>query len=681
MLGNQTNLIPMKKIAFISVLLILSTTLSGCDLFGGSSDPETFDPAAPHDPYTLENFDEEAETLSELNQEWHLAKMEMLMALQDEEPLEKAFEKREEVKEILAEIESTINKMKTIHTEVYENASAKNETPIETSNLPTAFAEGLNTGLPSMGVLDSVMDFFSGGSFRAADEAMRIAIYTGYHDLVNQYGDEAANMLNTAFEKAGIDNVEDVLYCSSESMKTFWDERYTLDEGFAERIDWHYTDANDALQKDSREDLEAFINNLTGEIINEEMEAGQYAEYLPRHLADFVIRNVGYNDFQKMIDNRRETLLRIKNEELAAQAAAKEAAENEINLTIQGIYDQQELTDTVENENYYTEGNDPEDNTEVVIAVNEGTGEVVIQTVNTNDTNAVALPPGDYTVVATTDGNAPAQVDNVNITTGQTTIVHNTTYNPQTATPGLWNLVTNGGYQPPQVQVQIPTITDIHDLNIQLDIQVQLQTQMEHHLEILRSMQGGMFTTVSMSARTDLNNKLSQANKEIAKLQKEIADAKELRAANNPDGDNDDSDDDDDDDDDDNPYSEPTTLQAYGTWENGQESGAINLSFSSHGGPVTGTFSNCIAGECWNSKATGSFTGGTNGTVSGSISGSGGGSYQSFDGSTYYISYSITGSFSGAVYLDRDFGEGTFSTSVHLDGETYNESGTWTIAF
>jgi len=657
----------------------MSTTIFGCSLFGGSTDSD--DPNAPRDPYTLEDFDDEAEDLAELNQDWHLAKMEMLMSLQNEEYLGDVFEKREEVEEILTEIEATITKMKAIHTEVYANASAAHKTPIETSSLPTAFAEGLDTGLPNMGVLDSVMDFFSGGSFRAADEATRIAIYTGYNELVNQYGDEAQDMLDQMLARSGIDDIEDVFYADQDSIKTFWDERYTLDEGFAERMEWHYTDANDALQQGSREDLETFINNLTNEIINEEMEAGEYAEYLPRHLADFVIRNLGYNEFQKMIDSRRETLLRIKNEELAAEAAAAEAAANEVNLNIQDIYDQQEVTDTVENENYYTDGYDPGDDTEVVIAVNDGTGEVIIQTVDTGDTNAVALPPGDYTVVATTDGNEPAQVDNVNMTTGQTTVVHNTTYNPQTATPGLWNLVTNG-YTPPQVQVQIPTITDIHDLNVQLDIQIQLQTQMEHHLEILRSMQGGMFTTVSMGARTDLNNKLSQANREIARLQKEIADAKALRSANNPDSDDDDDDDnDDDDDDDDNPYSEPTTLQAYGTWENGQESGSIDLSFSSHGGPVTGNFSNCIAGECWNSKATGTFTGGTNGTVSGSISGSGGGSYQSFDGETYYIGYSITGSFSGVVHLDRDFGEGKFSTKVHMEGETYSDSGTWTIAF
>ena len=195
-------------------------------------------------------------------------------------------------------------------------------------------------------------------------------------------------------------------------------------------------------------------------------------------------------------------------------------------------------------------------------------------------------------------------------------------------------------------------------------------------------MEGGTFTHVDQGAKTELYIKLEEAKKRVEELEEEYDISKELVDIYGDTGyDSSGGDGDGDGDAPNTVYAEPVTLNAYGTWENSQEYGDIALSFSSHGGSVTGSFSNCMLGDCWSSKASGTFNGVDGGTVSGSISGSGSGSSTSLDGTVNSVSYTISGSFSGTVYLSRDFAEGTFTTNVYARGNNYPDSGTWIVSF
>jgi hypothetical protein len=642
----------MKKFTIFAILTtLILTTLPACDWGSGSDEPTVIDPT---EKLTFDDFDDEAEKLADFHTNMHLAIMEMQIMVADGDSVDDILEQYDEIEKLHGNVIATLENMQTIQGEALIAHLA---------NPNTAFAAEERAEPPSLPITEALLDFFTigGDPMRDRDDAMRMGIFTAYQDMEKNYPDELRDIIDPLLHDAGINDIQEIFTCSNEALKEVWHNKDTTETAFGDRIDWHEDDIRNALASNNMDDVYNYLDNLTNELMSDEYGTGQYAEYLPPDMANQVIQTIGYEAFEEYIKHRRETMLRIKNEQLAAEAAAAAAAkEQEFQNE---MYDA--FKDTVENGEYYADGYEPDDTTEVVIAHDPTNDTVVIGKVDTGDTNGLPLPPGDYNVVSTADGNVPMGATGVNVSQGQTTVVHNKTYDPKVQAPGLLNFIKNVG----QTTVQIPTKADLNEIKNEIAIKEQLRDQLEHHLEILRSMQGGTFTTISMGASTDLNNQLSQLNSELRKLEKELAEGKLLRTGLDDDDDNDDNDDNNDDD-----KAESITLHAYGTWSDGEQSGSIDLSFQSDGGPITGHFS----GSDWNSTATGYFDGGDGGSVSGNIDGSGGGDVGGIFG-TY--SFSISGSFGGTVHLSRDFAEGTFKAVTHYDGNSYTERGSWTVSF
>jgi hypothetical protein len=385
----------------------------------------------------------------------------------------------------------------------------------------------------------------------------------------------------------------------------------------------------------------AYMDNVTA-IIDDEIEEGEYGEYVPKHIADFMIRTIGYDEFEGYIEQRRENQLKLQNE----------VAEDD--------WEEPNLADFLRDEpedymgdDYFGDDYDKNDDKEVIMAFDEETGQLIISEIDTDDTNGLNLPEGSYVVYATADGNLPVSAENVAIQQGQTTTVNNTTVKNVEIDKDLLNFIVSLG----QTQITLPTKEEMTEKQRELEINEQLKEQLEHQLEILRSMEGGSFTTVSPEAKAKINAQLSEVNKKIRALEDELAgyevftDILEEEDEEEP------------------QYAE--FIQATGNWSGSAgDSGSINVEFASDGGPVTAYFRGAAGDSYWSSTATGYYDGGDGGSVSGNIDGY-------VEASEYVEAQSIWGSFSGNIYLAEEYASGTFSLNV---GQ-YNDSGTWYATF
>lgn len=619
----------MKKIALFLSLLILATTLSGCSCsvkFGSGPDSTKTE-------IVYEDHDSAMEILAEQYMELLESKAELTILVAESDDTEAIFEYFEKIEE------QTASTLKTLEYLEGENKKMFAQAALNTV-LNTAYADdtnnyGVDTGLQGYGIMRSIGNFLTNDQYRDQDEAMRMGIYTAYKEIEKNSPADAAEHIDPLLQNLGINDIEEIFYTDLENVEEFYNKEVdTLPEGYGTNFQSYKQEMYETLREGDANDMYKYIDNVTA-IISDEIEEGEYGEYVPKHIADFMIRTNGYDEFQDYIDQRRENKLALENE------VADEDDWEEPNL-YDFFHDQ-------ENDDYYGEGYDPEDDTEVIIAYDEETGDLIIIPIDTDDTNSINLPEGDYKIYATADGNLPVSAEDVAIVNGQTTTVHNTTVKNVEIDQDLLNFIVSLG----QAQLTLPTKSELTEKQDELERNIQLKAYLDQQLEVLKSMEGGTFTTIAPGAKDDLYRQLKEANEVIEALEEELSGYEVFTDII---GDREDEE-----------YDEFIT--ANGSW-NGIDSGSISVEFASDGGPVTAYFGGCPGGTCWSSTATGYYDGGEGGAVSGNIDGY-------MEAGEYTQAYNIWGSFSGNIYLKEEYASGTFSLSVG----PYGDSGTWYVSF
>ncbi len=617
----------MKKTIAILSLMIFTTTFSACTWFEDSDE-------------SFEDLDSAMETLAEQYMSLLESKAELTILVTESDDSEEIFEQFHKVDSETETILRTIEYLEEENERLFAQA-------LPAHFLGTAYASepdnyGVDTGLQSYGIMGSIGNFLTDNQYRDQDEAMRMGIYTAYKDIENTFPGDAETHIDPILEELGVDKIEDILYCELDKVETFYNSKIDqLPEGYGANFKSYKNEMYETLREGDAQDMYAYMDNVTA-IIDDEIEEGEYGEYVPKHIADFMIRTIGHEEFGGYIEERRENQLKLQNE-----------------VAEEDDWEEPDLADFLRDEpgdhvgdNYYGDDYDKDDDKEVIIAFDEETGQLIISEIDTDDANGINLPEGSYVVYATADGNLPVSAEDVVIQQGQTTTVNNTTVKNVQIDQDLLNFIISLG----QTQITLPTKEEMTEKQEELEINKQLKEQLEHQLEILKSMEGGTFTRVTPEARDKINAQLSEVNKNIRALEDEVAGYEVFIDILG-----------DDDDDDDDEYAE--FIQANGNW-NGYDSGSISVEFASDGGPVTAYFGGCPGGTCWSSTATGYYDGGEGGSVSGNIDG-----YMEAD--EYTDAKSIWGSFSGNIYLAEEYASGTFSLSV---GE-YGDSGTWYASF
>lgn len=631
----------MKKLVAFVVLATLLLPLQGCFLkkIIESDEPEDL------------TFDDHMEDFYEQFTEMRDLKIELAMLVLETDDTEDIFEKFSAIDTATDEILTTIDLI-----------DESLEFPEETAFIPTAKAKnpdpgspyGVDTGYQPKGFMESIANWCTNNKYRNQDEAIRMGVYTGYKEIEKMYGDDAKNIIDPILAEVGINDIEEVLYTDMDNVDKFYNQKIKeLPEGYGQNFTWHKADIEEALIEGTVEDVYNYIDNVAV-LIDDEIQEGEYGEYMPEHISDFMIRTIGYNEYVDYVEKRRETQLEIENQ------IAEE--DNWTPPDLNELIAEYEADHGIDGEggDYYDEDYKPGDDTEVVITYNEEADQVIVGQIDTDEGNSLNLPEGDYDVLGTADNNMPVSIEDVTVTEGSTTTVYNTTTNASNMVNREFiEVLLNLG----QTEVILPTQADLNDAQTQLDLQLQMQAQLEHQIEIFNSMEGSMFVTISSAARTDANNRLSEVNREIERLQSEIAEMEELLDSVAEE-----------DEEDEWPY--PETLDATGDWSSAYgDNGTISIKFPSAGGSVSGNFGSCSSHTCWSSTAKGNFLGGDGSSVSGTISGS----VNATETTPYY---SISGSFEGIIYLDWEYGEGTFTT--HLsgdDGSYYTDTGEWWVIF
>lgn len=618
----------MKKIALFLSVIIAVTVFSGCSCslkFGTDSDS-----GSEKTEITYEDHDSAMEILAEQYMDLLEMKAELVMLVAESDDTEEIFEYFDEIEVQTAATVKTLDYLDEENKKMFAQAALN-------TVLPSAYAAssstyGVDTGLQQYGIMRSIGNFLTNNQYRDQDESMRMGIYTAYKEIEKSHPTDAEEFIAPRLKEAGIDNIEDIFYTDLDNVKQFYNKEVDqLPEGYGSSFQSYKQEMYDILREGEAEDMYNYMDNVTA-IIDDEIEAGEYGEYIPKPLADFMIRTRDYKEFEGYIEQRRENKLALENE-----------VEDPDDWEEPNLYD---FFHNQENDEYYAEGYEPEDDTEVIIAYDEETGELIIAPVDTDDTNSINLPEGNYKIYATADGNLPVAAENVEIQSGQTTTVHNTTVENVEIDQDLLNFIASLG----QATLTLPTKSELNEKQEELERSRQMQEYLEQQLEVLRSMEGGSFTTVSPNAKQDLNNQLSQINKEIDALEEELAGYEvfeDIIGDGREEGE----------------YDE--FIQASGSWS-GTNSGGISVEFPSDGGPVTAYFS----GTGWSSAATGYYDGGEGGAVSGNIDGY-------VEATEYTEAANIWGSFSGNVYLAEEYASGTFSLSTGK----YSDSGTWYVTF
>jgi hypothetical protein len=622
----------MKKIALFLSFLILITAFSGCSCsikFGSESDSDS-----TKTDIVYEDHDSAMEILAEQYMELLELKAELTILVAESDDTEEIFEYFEKIENQTAATVKTLEYLDEENEKMFAYSALN--TVLNTAYADDTNPYGVDTGLQGYGIMRSIGNFLTNDQYRDQDEAMRMGIYTAYKEIEKSSPADAAKHIDPLLKNLGIDDIEDIFYTDLENVKEFYNKEVdTLPEGYGANFQSYKEEMYEILREGDANDMYNYIDNVAA-IIDDELEKGEYEEYMPKHIADFMIRTNGYTEFQDYIDQRRETKLALENE------VADEDDWEEPNL-YDFFHDQ-------ENDDYYGEGYDPEDDTEVIIAYNEETGDLIIIPIDTDDTNSINLPEGDYKIYATADGNLPVSAEDVAIVTGQTTTVHNTTVNNVEIDQDLLAFIVSLG----QAHLTLPTKSELTEKQEELERNIQLKAYLEQQLEILKSMEGGTFTTIAPGAKDDLYNQLKEANEEIEALEEELAGYEVFSDIIG-------------DDDEVGEYAQFIT--ANGTWS-GMDSGSISVEFASDGGPVTAYFGGSAGGAGWSSTATGYYDGGEGGAVSGNVDGY-------IEAGEYTDAQSIWGSFSGNIYLADEYASGTFSLNVG----SYGDSGSWYVSF
>lgn len=629
----------MKKL-IISLLILSISIASGC----GQS-PKTQE-QVQQEISTFTTFDKGMEILYEQKQALELSHIELTMLLTESENTEEVFAKFHEIEDATNNMIETLAKLEEITSGTNENT----EDDQANYDQSTAYAEGVNTGYKEYNIFKEVGNTLSGNAWRDQDEAIRMGIYTGYKEIEKQFGEDAKTHLDPLLEKYGVEKIEDIFYADLDDVEQIYKESKDLPEGYGQNIRWHKEDIYEDLQEGTAEDVYEYLDNVAT-MIDDEIQEGQYGEYMPKHIADFAIRTIGYEEYVNYVGKRRETQVQLSNQVV-------EDEWEEPNLL--DFFD--EMNANNGDTSYFDDNYKKSDDEEFIIAYNKDTGQVIMSKIDTDNINEVNLPPGEYDILGTTDGNSPLSSEGIPVEEGHTTSIKNTTGNPM-VDPGLLKLIASLG-QPTFV---LPTKADLKEKENQLALKKQLQEQLEYQLEILRSMEGGTFTYVSPDAKSKINAQLSEINKEVRSLEDELGKLEGLRDVIDTGEEAQDE------------FADkieyPPYLNAVGWWSGDMgNGGSINLDFPSTGGSISGSFGACPSGVCWSSVASGSFDGNDGGSVSGSISGY-------IEETGYTSSYSISGYFSGQVYLNDGFASGTFSATTSTGTSNYTEEGTWQVTF
>ncbi|MFH1533407.1 MAG: carboxypeptidase-like regulatory domain-containing protein [Nitrospirota bacterium] len=625
----------MKKIALFLSLLILVAVFSGCSCslkFGSGSN----DSDSTKTEIVYEDHDSAMEILAEQYMELLESKAELTILVAESDDTEAIFEYFDKIEEQTATTVKTLEYLEGENEKMFAQATLN--TILNTAYADETNSYGVDTGLRDYGLMRSIGNFLTKDQYRDQDEAMRMGIYTAYKEIEKASPSDAETLIAPRLAELGINDIEEIFYTDLANVEEFYNKEVDqLPEGYGSGFQSYKQEMYETLREGDANDMYNYIDNVTA-IISDEIEEGEYGEYVPKHIADFMIRTNGYAEFQGYIDQRRENKLALENEVVDPDDFEEPS-----------LYD---FFNDQENDDYYGEGYDPEDDDEVIIAYNEETGELIIVPVNTDDTNSINLPEGDYKIYATADGNLPVSAEDVSIVNGGTTTVHNTTVKNVEIDQDLLAFIVSLG----QAHLTLPTKSELTEKQEELERNIQMKAYLEQQLEILKSMEGGTFTTVSPEARDKLNNQLSEANKAITSLEEELSGYEVFTDII---GDREDGED--------GEYAEFIT--ASGSW-NGMDSGSISVEFASDGGPVTAYFSGCPGGTCWSSTATGYYDGGEGGAVSGNVDGY-------MEASEYIEARNIFGSFSGNIYLKEEYASGTFSLSVG----PYGDSGSWSVSF
>ncbi|MFH1284116.1 MAG: hypothetical protein ABIH78_00815 [Candidatus Peregrinibacteria bacterium] len=625
----------MRKITSLLLILTVAAGLSGCR---SEKEDKEFTKAFDEFDYGMETFFDQYQ---ELTQE----KMELIMLIAESDDTDEIFAKFHDIDDKTDKILLTVDGLENS----YDKELAAQSSGSRTAYAASAEDVGINAGLRDYGIMKSVGNFLTKNQYRDQDESMRMGIYAGYQEIRNQFPGDLPESIDPLLKEAGIEKIEDIFYCDLDKVETFYKKAKELPEGFGQNFQSYKNDMYETLREGNSKDMQNYMDNVTS-MIAPEIEAGHYDEYVPKHIADFMIRTQGYEDYLNYIEKRRGDRL-----QLSAEVAGDDWQPPDL------IDLMNNLQSSNGNTNYYGQGYEKSDNEEFIIAYNQDTDQLLVTKVDTNNSNEINLPPGNYQVLGTTDGNAPVYSEEVGIKEGETTTLQTTTTKDFKVSPGLLNLISSLG----QTTFALPTKADLQDKQNELLLQRQLKDQLEHQLEILRSMEGGSFTTVSPEARDKINSQLAEVNKQIKGLEAEVGLFEGLEDVLDETSTGDEED---------RPVY-PAFLNAVGSWKGDYgDGGTLDIEFPSDGGPITGHFGGCPGGTCWSSTATGQFDGGENGSVSGNIDG-----YMT--ATEYTPMYNISGTFSGSVNLRAGTASGTYTIRLYGGGSSYADPGSWSATF